>query len=73
QGRNTGDREHTGSCSTACRLIMLLDCRTPHLTLALRHFLGSFASIIAGSGPGQTTYPTVQICAATSIPLPNKA
>ncbi|WP_208450869.1 hypothetical protein, partial [Burkholderia ambifaria] len=35
QGRNTGDREHTGSCSTACRLIMLLDCRTPHLTLAL--------------------------------------
>ncbi|WP_208450877.1 hypothetical protein, partial [Burkholderia ambifaria] len=33
---------------------------------SLRHFLGSFASIIAGSGPGQTTYPTVQICAATS-------
>ncbi|WP_308444854.1 tyrosine-type recombinase/integrase [Paraburkholderia adhaesiva] len=36
---------------------------------SLRHFLGSFASIIAGSGPGQTTYPTVRICAATSDSL----
>ncbi|WP_217471845.1 DNA modification system-associated small protein, partial [Burkholderia contaminans] len=26
-----------------------------------------FASIIAGSGPSQTTYPTVRICAATSV------
>jgi hypothetical protein len=33
---------------------------------SLRHFLGSFASIIAGLGLGQTTYPTVRICAATS-------
>jgi hypothetical protein len=34
---------------------------------SLRHFLGSFASIIAGLGLGQTTYPTVRICAATSV------
>uniref|UniRef100_UPI001F3DB42F hypothetical protein n=1 Tax=Paraburkholderia kururiensis TaxID=984307 RepID=UPI001F3DB42F len=33
---------------------------------SLRHLSGSFARIIAGSGPGHSTYPTVRICAATS-------
>ncbi|AJK46425.1 hypothetical protein BGL_1c19160 [Burkholderia plantarii] len=34
---------------------------------SLRHLSDSFACIIAGSGPGHSTYPTVRICTATSI------
>jgi hypothetical protein len=34
---------------------------------SLRHLQGSFASFIAGSGPERSTYPTVRICAATSL------
>ncbi|WP_318828474.1 amino acid ABC transporter substrate-binding protein [Burkholderia cepacia] len=33
---------------------------------SLRHLSGSFACIIAGSGPGHSTYPSVRICATTS-------
>lgn len=33
---------------------------------SLRHVLGSFACIIAGSSPGRSTYPAVRIRAATS-------
>ncbi|PNX21165.1 hypothetical protein CF647_37330 [Burkholderia sp. 117] len=37
---------------------------------SLRHLSGSFACIIAGSGPGHSTYPSVRICATTSRQSP---
>jgi hypothetical protein len=38
---------------------------------SLRHLQGSFVGIIAASGPERSTYPTVRICAATSVALMN--
>ena len=43
-----------------------------HDALMCRYFLGSFARIIAGSGPGRSTYLAVRICEATSLSCDRK-